>query len=59
MNRPAISGRACSTDTDGVPDISEPGFLNGKVCQVITTCGIDGYIVVSGCEPVITVHNLA
>ena len=29
-----------------------PGFLDGKICYVVATCGIDGYVVLPGCKPV-------
>ena len=56
MNRPAVSCRANCSGADRVPDISEPGFLDGKICQIVTTCGIDGDVVLRGCQPVVSIH---
>ena len=56
MNRPAVSSRAYSSGADRVPDISEPGFLDRKISEIVTTCGIDGYVMLTGCKPVVPVH---
>ena len=56
MNRPAVASRAYSSGADRVPDISEPGVLDRKISEVVTTCGIDSYVVLTGCKPVVPVH---